>query len=134
MAELDFPDSLKYSRDHEWVAETDQEAVVRVGISDFAQDSLGEVVFVDLPAVGDPVTVNESCGEIESTKSVSDVVSPVSGEVVTVNDDVDDAPETINSDPYGAGWLFEVRMADPEELTALLDAETYSAEVRGEGA
>lgn len=134
MAQLDFPADLKYSRDHEWVAGTGQDAVVRVGISDFAQDSLGDVVFVDLPAVGDTITADETCGEIESTKSVSNVVAPVSGEVVTVNDEVVETPETVNSDPYGAGWLFEVRMSSPAGADALMDADTYSQEVESEGA
>ena len=134
MAQLDFPADLKYSRDHEWIAEAGEDAVVRVGISDFAQDSLGDVVYVDLPAVGETVTANETCGEIESTKSVSDVVAPVSGEVVTVNDDVVETPETLNTDPYGAGWLFEVRMSDPAEAEALMDADSYRQNVESEGA
>ncbi|GAA4285251.1 glycine cleavage system protein GcvH [Brevibacterium daeguense] len=134
MATLNYPADLKYSRDHEWVAETQDDAVVRVGISDFAQDSLGDVVFVDLPEVGDTVTADETCGEVESTKSVSDVISPVSGEIVTVNDDIVDGPDSINSDPYGAGWLFEVRLNDSAELDALMDAESYKREVESEGA
>jgi glycine cleavage system H protein len=134
MATLNYPAELKYSRDHEWVAETQDDAVVRVGISDFAQDSLGDVVFVDLPEVGDTVTADETCGEVESTKSVSDVISPVSGEIVTVNDDIVDAPDSINSDPYGEGWLFEVRLSDSAELEALMDAESYKSEVESEGA
>lgn len=134
MAQLEYPAALRYSRDHEWVGAANADSVVRVGISAFAQDSLGDVVFVDLPAVGDTITADESCGEIESTKSVSDLVAPVSGEVVALNDLVDDSPEIINSDPYGEGWLLEVRLSDPAEADALLDAESYRREVESEGA
>lgn len=133
MATLDYPADLRYSRDHEWVAGSG-DAVVRVGITAFAQDALGDVVFADLPAVGDSVTAGEACGEVESTKDVSDIVSPVSGEVVAVNEALDDAPETINSDPYGEGWLIDVRMSDASELDELLDADGYRRETESEGA
>ncbi|MCT1690696.1 glycine cleavage system protein GcvH [Brevibacterium sp. p3-SID960] len=134
MPDLTFPASLRYSRDHEWVTETREGSVVRVGISDFAQDQLGDVVFVDLPDVGDSVTANENCGEVESTKSVSDIVAPVSGEVIAVNESLEDAPEVINSDPYGDGWLFDVELSDVSELDTLMDADAYAAAVESEGA
>lgn len=116
------PDDRKYTKDHEWIiARAD---VVRVGITDYAQDALGDVVFVSLPTVGDTVTAGQNCGEVESTKSVSEIYAPVSGTVTARNDAVETAPETINSDPYGAGWLFEMRV---EGETSLLDAATYEA-------
>ncbi|WAL41105.1 glycine cleavage system protein GcvH [Brevibacterium sp. BRM-1] len=134
MATLDYPASLRYSSDHEWVASTDDADVVRVGITDFAQDSLGDVVYVDLPAVGDAVSAGDECGEVESTKSVSDIIAPISGEIVSINEDLDSAPETINTDPYGAGWLFTVRLAAQSGIDDLLDADAYSAEVGTGGA
>lgn len=134
MATLDYPAALRYSKDHEWVESTEDADVVRVGITDFAQDSLGDVVYVDLPAPGDAVTAGEECGEIESTKSVSDVVAPVSGEVVSVNEALDSTPETINSDPYGDGWLFTVKLSADSGIDSLLDSEAYAAEVGSEGA
>ena len=117
------PDDLKYSRDHEWVRVDGD--VARIGITDFAQDSLGDVVFVQLPDVGLEVVAGASVSEIESTKSVSDVYVPVSGVVERVNDALVDAPELVNQDPYGAGWLLEVSLAEPGELEALLDAAAY---------
>lgn len=120
---MEFPEHLKYSREHEWVAVDGSRA--RVGITDYAQDSLGDVVFVNLPAVGATVTANTACAEVESTKSVSDIYAPVSGEVVEVNTALDDTPEAVNSDPYGAGWIFVVKMSDPRELDALMDAAAY---------
>jgi glycine cleavage system H protein len=120
---VEFPEHLKYSREHEWVAVEGSRA--RVGITDYAQDSLGDVVFVNLPAVGAMVTANTACAEVESTKSVSDIYAPVSGEVVEVNTALDDTPEAVNSDPYGAGWIFVVEMSDPRELDALMDAAAY---------
>lgn len=134
MADLTFPEGLHYSAEHEWVARTDDESVVRVGITDFAQDSLGDVVFVDMPEVGDTVTAGESSGEVESTKSVSDLVAPVSGDVVTVNESLEDSPEAINSDPYSGGWIYEVRLSDPAEVDALMDSAAYRAAVESEGA
>lgn len=118
-----YPEDLKYTKDHEWVrAEGD---TLRVGVTDYAQDALGDIVFVTLPEVGADVTAGSPCGEIESTKSVSDVYAPVTGTVVARNESLDSAPELINSDPYGDGWMFEVRASgDPE---GLLDAEAYQA-------
>lgn len=120
---MDYPDHLKYSAEHEWVAVDGTRA--RIGITDFAQDALGDVVFVNLPAVGTTVAAAASCAEVESTKSVSDIYAPVSGEIVEVNGTLDDAPEKVNSDPYGAGWIFVVEMSDPGELDALMDAAGY---------
>jgi glycine cleavage system H protein len=126
---MDFPDDLRYSREHEWVRLTGN--VARIGITDFAQDSLGDVVFVQLPDVGLDVIAGATVSEIESTKSVSDVYVPVTGAVSTVNDALADQPELVNSDPYGAGWMFEVTVSDPSELDALLDSAAYRQFVEG---
>ena len=134
MADLTYPEGLRYSADHEWVAQTDDASVVRVGITDFAQDSLGEVVFVDIPDVGDSVSAGESCGEVESTKSVSDLIAPVSGEVIAINESLEDSPESVNSAHYEDGWLYEVRLSDPAEADALLDRDAYLAALESEGA
>ncbi|MEO3935181.1 glycine cleavage system protein GcvH [Dermatophilaceae bacterium Soc4.6] len=125
MSDLDYPDTLKYTSDHEWVQEVDGGAL-RIGITSYAQDALGDVVYVQLPAVGDAVTAGDTCGEVESTKSVSDVFAPVSGEVVATNDALDHSPELVNSAPYGDGWMYEVRPAAglPD---GLMDAATYRA-------
>lgn len=109
---MSLPENYSYSADHEWIASTEVGATTKVGITDFAANALGEIVYVDLPAVGDTVEIGESCGEVESTKSVSDIFSPVNGTVTAVNDALEDAPETINSDPFGAGWLFEVTITE----------------------
>jgi glycine cleavage system H protein len=122
---MEFPEQLRYSEEHEWVAVDGAQA--RIGITDFAQDSLGDVVYVELPGVGANVMAHASCAEIESTKSVSEIFSPVTGTIVEVNGTLEDAPEQVNSDPYGAGWIFLVEMADPSELDALLDAAAYRA-------
>lgn len=120
------PDELRYTAEHEWVREPgEHEGSVRIGITDYAQDALGDIVYVQLPEVGTPVTAGEAVGELESTKSVSDVYAPLSGEVVARNEAVDANPELVNSEPYGAGWLFEVVPSDPAELDALLDAVAY---------
>jgi len=124
-----YPQELRYSPQHEWVR-VDGE-LARVGITDYAQDALGDVVYVTVPAVGTAVRAGQPCGEVESTKSVSDVFAPVSGTVVARNDQLDAAPDLVNSDPYGEGWLFEVRLADPGELDTLLDADTYQAGLTG---
>jgi glycine cleavage system H protein len=118
------PDDLRYTDAHEWVREG-ADGVVRVGITDYAQAQLGDVVYVDLPAVGDAVTAGAPCGEVESTKSVSEIYAPVSGEVTDVNGALDANPELVNSGPYGDGWMFEVRPADGAGLGDLLDAEAY---------
>lgn len=120
------PADLKYSAEHEWITETKTEGVVRIGITDFAQDALGEVVYVEHPEVGATVAAGDVVGEVESTKSVSDIYAPVSGEIVAVNETLDSEPQAINSDPYGAGWLFEVKLAADSGTEALLSADQYS--------
>jgi glycine cleavage system H protein len=127
MSDLDYPSDLRYTSDHEWVREGDDDDVVRVGITSFAQDALGDVVYVSLPSVGDSVAVGDACGEVESTKSVSDIYAPLAGEVTAVNEALDATPELVNSDPYGEGWMFELRVADPSALEGLLDAAGYLA-------
>jgi glycine cleavage system H protein len=124
------PDDLKYTKEHEWVAATG-ESTVRIGITHYAQDQLGDVVFVQLPAVGDNAAQGDSLGEVESTKSVSDVYAPVAGEVVARNDALDEHPELVNSDPYGEGWMVELRLTDPSALDELLDAAAYRAQLEG---
>ncbi|MGH3345579.1 MAG: glycine cleavage system protein GcvH [Nocardioides sp.] len=121
-----YPDDLKYTAEHEWVrvpGESDGSA--RVGITHFAQDALGDIVYVSLPEVGESVAAGSPCGELESTKSVSDIFAPVDGEVVARNDALDATPELVNNDPYGGGWLFELRPSDAAAVDALLDAATY---------
>jgi glycine cleavage system H protein len=120
---MQFPDELRYSTEHEWVAVDGVRA--RVGITDYAQDALGDVVYVDLPDVGLAVIAGSTCAEVESTKSVSEIYSPLSGVVVAVNQTLDDAPEQINQEPYGTGWIFAVEMSDTAELDGLLDAAAY---------
>ena len=120
---MNVPSELRYSREHEWVRVDGD--VARIGITDFAQESLGDVVFVQLPDVGRDIVAGASAAEIESTKSVSDVYVPVSGVVRAVNDALVGAPELVNQDPYGAGWIVEVTLADPSELDGLLDADAY---------
>lgn len=119
------PDDLRYSTDHEWARPGDGR--VRIGVTDYAQDALGDVVFVDLPALGKTVAAGEVLGEVESTKSVSEVYAPVAGTVVAVNEALADAPEKLNQDPYGEGWLCELAVDGGEALSALLDADGYRA-------
>lgn len=127
-----YPDELKYTVEHEWVRTPGEAAgSVRVGITEYAQDQLGDIVYVQLPDVGAAITAGESCGELESTKSVSELYAPVSGDVVARNDDLDAAPEQVNADPYGAGWMFEVVPSDPSAVDGLLDAEAYKAVIEG---
>lgn len=122
------PEDLKYTAEHEWVRTPGEtEGAVRVGITDFAQDALGDIVFVQLPEVGETVTAGETCGELESTKSVSDIYAPVTGEIVAVNEALDATPELVNNDPYAGGWLFEVAPGDPDAVAGLLDASAYEA-------
>lgn len=118
--------NLLYSKEHEWVLQLEGNKV-RVGITDYAQKALGDIVFVEIPEVDDEVTANESMGTIESVKAVSELFSPVSGTVVSVNEELEDAPETINENPYDAGWLVEVEVSNSEELEALLSEEEYQA-------
>jgi glycine cleavage system H protein len=122
---MEFPDDLRYTREHEW-ARTKGDRIV-VGITDFAQDQLGDIVYVELPDVGDPVKKGESFGVVESTKAVSELFSPINGKVVEVNDPLRDAPETLNEDPYEEGWMIVVQPSDPKELGELMDAKTYRA-------
>ena len=126
MSDLDYPSDLRYTSDHEWVRVGD-DGVVRIGITSFAQDALGDVVYVSLPSVGDTVAAGESCGEVESTKSVSDVYAPLDGEVTAVNEALDASPELINSDPYGDGWMFELRLADASYVDDLMHEPPYTA-------
>ena len=126
---MQVPEQLRYSRDHEWVSLDGTR--VRVGITDYAQDALGDVVYVQLPTMGATVGAGDGFGEVESTKSVSDVYAPVSGTVVAVNDALGDTPELLNSDPYGAGWICEIDCNDVAEVEALLDAAAYQALIDG---
>jgi len=127
MSDLDYPSDLRYTSDHEWIREGDEDNVIRVGITSFAQDALGDVVYVSLPAVGDSVAAGDACGEVESTKSVSDIYAPLAGEVTAVNGALDTTPELVNSDPYGEGWMFELRIEDRSALDGLLDSAGYVA-------
>jgi glycine cleavage system H protein len=120
---MDFPDELKYTEQHEWARVEGN--VVRVGITDFAQDALGDVVYVDVPEIGTEVQANEPFGEVESTKSVSDVYAPVTGRVVERNAELADSPQLVNDSPYGDGWMIAVEPADPSEMEGLLDAAGY---------
>ncbi|MFC7502911.1 glycine cleavage system protein GcvH [Nocardioides sp. CPCC 206347] len=124
------PAELKYTVEHEWLREPGEVAgSVRVGITDFAQEALGDIVYVSLPELGAAVSAGTPCGELESTKSVSDVYAPVTGEIVAVNEALDATPELVNNDPYGAGWLFEVVPADKGDVDGLLDAAAYEAQL-----
>lgn len=124
------PENLRYTREHEWV-DVVADGRARFGITDHAQDALGDIVFVTLPALGAALAAGEPCGEVESTKSVSDIYAPLTGTVVARNDAAETSPETLNSDPYGDGWLVEVELADAAELEALLDAAGYRAVLEG---
>lgn len=126
---MQVPAHLRYTSDHEWVAITGSK--VRVGITDFAQDALGDIVYVQVPATGSTVSAGDAFGEVESTKSVSDIYAPVSGSVVAVNEALASAPESVNSDPYGDGWLCEIECSDLSQLDALLDASAYQSLIAG---
>jgi len=127
-----FPEDLKYTEEHEWVKTPGESAgSVRIGITDYAQDQLGDIVYVQLPDVGSTVAAGDSVGELESTKSVSEVYSPLAGEIVAVNDALSDTPELVNSDAYGDGWLFEMVPADSAAVDALMDAAGYQGLVEG---
>jgi glycine cleavage system H protein len=128
---MNVPDNLLYSSEHEWVQRLDGGSKVRIGITDYAQDALGDVVFVDVPAVGTKVAAGDAVGELESTKSVSDMYAPVSGSVASVNDALADNPQLINEDPYGEGWLCEIEMSDPSGLDALMDNDGYQSLTEG---
>ncbi len=120
---MDIPEQLRYTKDHEWVLIDGD--VVTVGITDFAQSELGDVVYVDLPKVGSSLVKDQPFGEVESTKSVSDLFAPVNGAVVQINEDLDANPGNVNTDPYGDGWMIVIKVADPSELDALMDASQY---------
>ncbi|MDQ1538082.1 MAG: glycine cleavage system protein [Actinomycetota bacterium] len=126
MSELEYPQDLRYTPEHEWVR-VGSDGVARIGITAFAQSALGDVVYVSLPTVGDSVAAGDSCGEVESTKSVSDLYSPLSGEIVGVNPTLDSAPELVNTDPYGEGWMYEVKPSETDAIDALLDLDAYRA-------
>jgi glycine cleavage system H protein len=125
VAEASYPSDLKYHSEHDWARIDGDEATF--GITWYAQDSLGEVVFFEAPAIGSSVSKDESYTEVESVKAVSDVVAPLSGEVIAVNEALDSSPEAINDDPYGAGWLVKVKLSDPSEIDSLMDAAAYEA-------
>lgn len=126
------PEGLRYTAEHEWITATEADpSVVRVGITDYAQDQLGDVVFVQLPTVGASVSAGESVAEVESTKSVSEIYAPLDGEVTAVNDALADTPELVNSDPYGSGWMMELRLTDADEVSGLLDAAAYQSLLDG---
>ncbi|BCA78964.1 glycine cleavage system protein GcvH [Desulfuromonas sp. AOP6] len=127
---MEFPEELKYTEEHEWVLVED--TIITIGITDFAQDSLGDVVFVELPEVGADVVAGKSFGVVESVKAVSDIYAPVSGEVVEINEELPDTPELINTSPYEDGWMIKVRINDPADLADLMDADAYQAFVEEE--
>lgn len=127
--ELVLPDDVKYSNDHEWIKS--QGDNVRVGITDYAQDQLGDIVFVEVPAVGDTFDKGSELGSIESVKAVSEMYMPVGGEIVAVNEELEDAPDLLNQDPYGKGWIVDIRAADPAEIDDLLDKNAYLEILKG---
>ena len=120
---MDFPDELKYTEEHEWILLEDD--IATIGITDFAQDQLGDVVFVELPDVGDELEAGKTFGVVESVKAVSDVYAPLSGEVVEINADLPDEPEIINNSPYEDGWMVKIRISSPEEVDELMDSSAY---------
>ena len=128
MSDLEYPSDLRYTAEHEWVR-TGDGGVGRVGITAFAQDALGDVVYVSLPTVGDTVAAGDACGEVESTKSVSDLYSPLAGEVTAVNEALDATPELVNTDPYGEGWMYELKVDDLAAVEALMDQAAYRGQL-----
>ncbi len=129
----DIPSDLLYTEEHEWVRrEAGDDTLVTIGITDYAQDKMGDVVMVELPEVGDAVDTGQAFGAVESPKSVSDIFSPVAGDVAAVNEELEDAPEFVNEEPYGDGWLVRITMKDPGELDALLSPEAYVAFCAGQ--
>lgn len=127
---VQIPSELKYTNDHEWVMEEGE--LLIIGISDYAQDSLGEIVYIELPSEGDEITKGDPFGAVESTKAVSDLYAPISGDVMEVNEALLDAPETINEDPYGEGWMIKVKPYDPGELKDLMESTSYTEHVENE--
>ena len=128
---MNIPEELRYSSEHEWARRLEEGSRVRIGITDFAQDALGDVVYVDLPAVGTRVEAAEAVGELESTKSVSEMYAPIGGVVVAINEALADNPQLLNEDPYGEGWLIEIEAGDISQFVALLDADGYRALTEG---
>jgi len=128
---MNVPLDLRYTAEHEWVRVLDGGGAVRVGITDYAQDALGDVVFVDLPAAGDTVAAGSPVGELESTKSVSEMYAPVSGSVSAINEALADNPQLLNEDPYGDGWLIEITLSDADEINAMMDAAAYTELTEG---
>jgi glycine cleavage system H protein len=120
---MNFPENLKYTKDHEWILVKGDEA--KIGITDFAQSELGDIVFVDITADGETLDSEEMFGSVEAVKTVSELYMPVSGEILEVNDGLESAPEDVNSDPYGDGWMIKIKLTDPGQVDALMDAETY---------
>lgn len=120
---MNFPENLKYTKDHEWILVKGDEA--KIGITDFAQSELGDIVFVDITADGETLDSEEIFGSVEAVKTVSELYMPVSGEILEVNDGLESAPEDVNSDPYGDGWMIKIKLTDPDQVDALMDAETY---------
>ena len=129
ISELNLLDDVRYSEDHEWARS--QGDTIRVGISDYAQDQLGDVIYVELPKVGDSFEKGEEFGSIESVKAVSDLIIPVSGEIISVNPELEDTPELVNSSPYGDGWMIDIKPADPAELDELLTKDDYLEMLKG---
>lgn len=121
---MDFPEGLKYSKEHEWVLVEDDVAII--GITEFAQGELGDIVFVELPEVGEKISKDDPFGSLESVKAVSDIFAPISGSVVEINDDLKENPETVNEDPYGDGWMIKVQMTDMDELKDLMSSDDYA--------
>ena len=122
---MNIPDDLKYTKDHEWLKPLGGDEAL-VGITDFAQNSLGDITFVETPDIGDTLGRGESFGVVESVKAASDLYMPVDGEVIAINEGLEDAPESVNSDPYDSGWILKIRISNPEQLEELLDAEAYA--------
>lgn len=129
ISELDLPDDIFYSEDHEWARSEGE--IVRVGISDYAQDQLGDITFVELPEVGDTLESGDEFGTLESTKAVSEMLMPVGGEIVAVNTALEESPEQVNHDPYGEGWIVEIKPSDPGELSSLMTKAAYREMLEG---
>lgn len=127
----EIPSELRYTKSHEWIRSM-EDGHLEIGITDHAQEMLGDMVFVELPEVGSPISAGDDCAVVESVKAASDIYAPVSGEIVEVNDALNDAPESVNTDPYGDGWLFRIRPQSEDELAELLDAEGYAEVVEAE--
>ncbi|WP_456430019.1 glycine cleavage system protein GcvH [Rhodocaloribacter sp.] len=128
---MDFPSDLRYSKDHEWLRLSADGATGKIGITDFAQQELGDIVYVELPEVGDDFARGDEFGTVEAVKTVSELYMPVSGTVTAVNEALEDAPELVNDDPYGEGWMIEIELANPDEAGELMDADAYAAMVKG---